>query len=89
MDVINLISKVPGLPDAPIVVPGEEFQPASIYFANGYLSYFLPCRPFFAQQSPRPRVHEFLKEMNEKVLSSKSFCHQLHLILPFTVQNII
>ncbi|KDR69930.1 hypothetical protein GALMADRAFT_230296 [Galerina marginata CBS 339.88] len=35
MDVINLISKVEGLPDAPITVPGEEYQPASMYFANG------------------------------------------------------
>ncbi|EKM75213.1 hypothetical protein AGABI1DRAFT_123320 [Agaricus bisporus var. burnettii JB137-S8] len=51
MDVINLISKTDGLPDAPISAPGEFYQPASMYFANG------------------PRVHEFLKEMNEKVLS--------------------
>ncbi|KAJ7581856.1 alpha amylase [Mycena floridula] len=51
MDVINLISKVDGLPDAPIVDPKEEFQPASMYYANG------------------PRVHEFIKEMNKKVLS--------------------
>jgi oligo-1,6-glucosidase len=35
MDVINLISKVDGLPDAPITDPGEETQPASMYFANG------------------------------------------------------
>ncbi|KDR70826.1 hypothetical protein GALMADRAFT_127384 [Galerina marginata CBS 339.88] len=35
MDVINLISKAPGLPDAPITVPGDEYQPASMYFANG------------------------------------------------------
>ncbi|KAJ7581855.1 glycoside hydrolase family 13 protein [Mycena floridula] len=35
MDVINLISKVDGLPDAPIVDPQEEFQPASMYYANG------------------------------------------------------
>ncbi|KAF8797493.1 glycoside hydrolase family 13 protein [Phlegmacium glaucopus] len=35
MDVINLISKVEGLPDAPITVPGEFYQPASMYFANG------------------------------------------------------
>ncbi|KAF8148638.1 glycoside hydrolase family 13 protein [Crassisporium funariophilum] len=53
MDVINLISKVDGLPDAPNTVPGEAYQPASMYFANG------------------PRVHEFVKEMNIKVLSKK------------------
>lgn len=35
MDVINLISKVPGLPDAPITVPGEEFQPGSDHYACG------------------------------------------------------
>ena len=35
MDVINLLSKIEGLPDAPITVPDEVYQPASIYFANG------------------------------------------------------
>ncbi|KAI5120424.1 hypothetical protein M0805_006924 [Coniferiporia weirii] len=35
MDVINLISKVPGLPDAPISDPREEYQPAPMYYANG------------------------------------------------------
>ncbi|KAH8111359.1 glycoside hydrolase family 13 protein [Phellopilus nigrolimitatus] len=35
MDVINLISKVPGLPDAPISNPREEYQPAPMYYANG------------------------------------------------------
>ncbi len=38
MDVINLISKVDGLPDAPISAPGEFYQPASTYFANGLVS---------------------------------------------------
>ena len=35
MDVINLISKVPGLPDAPISNPRETYQPAPMYYANG------------------------------------------------------
>ena len=35
MDVINLISKVPGLPDAPIADPTETYQSAYMYFANG------------------------------------------------------
>ncbi|KAF8990723.1 glycoside hydrolase family 13 protein [Cyathus striatus] len=35
MDVINLISKAEGLPDAPITVPDQPYQPASMYFANG------------------------------------------------------
>ncbi len=35
MDVINLISKVPGLPDAPITNPGSPFQWGGAYFANG------------------------------------------------------
>ena len=35
VDAINLLSKVEGLPDAPIIVPDEVYQPASIYFANG------------------------------------------------------
>ncbi|KAF9255899.1 glycoside hydrolase family 13 protein [Marasmius fiardii PR-910] len=51
MDVINCLSKTKGLPDAPISFPNEEYQPASIYYANG------------------PRIHEFLGEMYEKVLS--------------------
>ncbi|KAF5347610.1 hypothetical protein D9756_010673 [Leucocoprinus leucothites] len=35
MDVINLISKTKGLPDAPISAPGEFYQPASMHYANG------------------------------------------------------
>ena len=48
MDVINLISEQPGLPDGP-KAPKELYGYANC--ANG------------------PRVHEFLKEMNQKVLS--------------------
>ncbi len=35
MDVINLISKVPGLPDAPITNPNSRYQWGGAYFANG------------------------------------------------------
>ncbi len=35
MDVINLISKVPGLPDAPVNNPGSPYQWGGAYFANG------------------------------------------------------
>lgn len=35
MDVINLISKTDGLPDAPLVDHAQYYQPASMYFANG------------------------------------------------------
>ncbi|KAK5715618.1 hypothetical protein LTR15_010264 [Elasticomyces elasticus] len=35
MDVINLISKVPSLPDAPIKNPDEKFQESYKYTANG------------------------------------------------------
>lgn len=35
MDVINLISKVPGLPDAPVAEPNEKYQPASEFYTNG------------------------------------------------------
>ena len=35
MDVINLISKTPGLPNVPVTVIDEEFQPAHLYYANG------------------------------------------------------
>jgi oligo-1,6-glucosidase len=48
MDVINLISKVEGLPSVP---NGERYTWGGDYFMNG------------------PRVHEFLHEMNQKVLS--------------------
>lgn len=50
MDVINFISKVPGLPDGE-VKPGETYASGSKFYRNG------------------PRIHEFLQEMNEKVLS--------------------
>lgn len=54
MDVINMISKVPGYPDADVVLPpseGHRWQPAWKYFVNG------------------PRLHEFMHEMNGSVLS--------------------
>lgn len=54
MDVINMISKVPGYPDADVVLPpseGHRWQPAWKYFVNG------------------PRLHEFLHEMHGTVLS--------------------
>ncbi|KAJ7669661.1 glycoside hydrolase family 13 protein [Mycena rosella] len=35
MDVINLISKVDGLPDAPVTIPDDEYQDGSAFFANG------------------------------------------------------
>lgn len=51
MDVINLISKVPGYPDADVIDPDHEYQPGYKHYANG------------------PRLHEYLKEINSKVLS--------------------
>ncbi|PFH46341.1 glycoside hydrolase family 13 protein [Amanita thiersii Skay4041] len=51
MDVINMISKVEGLPDAPVSRPEEKYQPARMHFTNG------------------PRVHQYIREMNKKVLS--------------------
>ncbi|KAJ3277653.1 hypothetical protein HK104_003097, partial [Borealophlyctis nickersoniae] len=35
MDVINMISKVPELPDAPVVNEGSPYQPGSQFFING------------------------------------------------------
>lgn len=35
MDVINLISKTEGLPDAPVVDPNDFTQPAHMHYANG------------------------------------------------------
>jgi oligo-1,6-glucosidase len=37
MDVINLISKEPGLPDAEIADPSSKYQPSFKYTANGYV----------------------------------------------------
>ena len=54
MDVINLLSKTDGLPDAPVVDKNDPTQPASMHYANG------------------PKVHEYIKEMNQKVLSRGS-----------------
>ncbi len=34
MDVINMLSKVPGLPDAPVLLPGR-YQNAGMYYING------------------------------------------------------
>lgn len=51
VDTVNMYSKTPGLPDAPVVDPDSFDQPASSMYCNG------------------PRMHEFLREMNEKVLS--------------------
>lgn len=50
MDVINFISKVPTLPDAPNP-EGKPYASGHEYFMNG------------------PRIHEFLQEMNQEVLS--------------------
>jgi len=50
MDVINMISKVPGLPDGD-VQRGKKYAWGGRYFMNG------------------PRVHEFLQEMHQEVLS--------------------
>ncbi len=49
MDVISMISKVPGLPDGN--APEGEYADSSPYCVNG------------------PHVHEYLREMNERVLS--------------------
>ena len=72
MDVINFISKVPGLPDAPIVNPREKYQPAAMYYANGYC---ITVAMLFCHANKKlsrsPRVHEYLKEMNREVLSSE------------------
>jgi hypothetical protein len=35
MDVINFISKVPGLPDGSIRDPAQEFQSGSVHYACG------------------------------------------------------
>lgn len=42
MDVINIVSKTEGLPNAPVVDDTQYYQPASMYFANGCV--ILACR---------------------------------------------
>ncbi|KIX04515.1 uncharacterized protein Z518_05385 [Rhinocladiella mackenziei CBS 650.93] len=53
MDVINMISKVPTYPDAPIVLDPatHQYQPGTQFFVNG------------------PKLHDYLREMNREVLS--------------------
>lgn len=53
MDVINMISKVPSYPDAPIVLDPEthKYQPGTQFFVNG------------------PKLHDYLREMHDEVLS--------------------
>jgi oligo-1,6-glucosidase len=50
MDVINMISKQPGLPDG-VQGEGQLYGDGSPFYMNG------------------PRIHEFLKEMNQEVLA--------------------
>lgn len=50
MDVINLISKIPGLPDGE-KNEGDRYGDGAPYFIDG------------------PRIHEYLQEMNKRVLS--------------------
>ncbi|KAK1542025.1 hypothetical protein CPAR01_05412 [Colletotrichum paranaense] len=49
IDSMNLMSKHPDLPDAPVTRPDSEFQPGDLYYASG------------------PRMHEYIREMREKV----------------------
>lgn len=50
MDVINFISKVPSLPDAPSL-EGKKYASGADFYMNG------------------PKIHEYLQEMNQQVLS--------------------
>ncbi|KAK4935474.1 hypothetical protein LTR66_015456, partial [Elasticomyces elasticus] len=53
MDVINMISKVPGYPDAEIILDpkSHKFQPGTKYFVNG------------------PKLHDYIREMYDEVLT--------------------
>ncbi|KIW52847.1 hypothetical protein PV05_08460 [Exophiala xenobiotica] len=53
MDVINMISKVPTYPDAPVVLDpaSHRYQPGTQFFVNG------------------PKLHDYLQEMHREVLS--------------------
>ena len=53
VDAINLLSKVEGLPDAPITVPDEVYQPASIYFANRLVVKILSISPLTGSVAQR------------------------------------
>lgn len=43
MDVINMISKVPGLPDGNIVNPADKYQPAYEHYINGLAIWLHSC----------------------------------------------
>ncbi|KAJ2986988.1 hypothetical protein NUW58_g4760 [Xylaria curta] len=64
LDVINLISKAPGYPDAEIILDPKthKYQPAFKYVVNG------------------PRMHNYLREMHSEVLSQYGKQYLLALI---------
>ena len=57
LDVINLISKAPGYPDAEVLLDPKthKYQPAFNYVVNG------------------PKMHEYLREMHREVLSKYGY----------------
>ncbi|KAF8579715.1 glycoside hydrolase family 13 protein [Ramaria rubella] len=71
MDVINLISKTPGLPDAKVVDPSRPFHTGHVYYVNGYpqlndYSFQIYSDILFSS----PKVHDYLQEMHRRVFSN-------------------
>lgn len=74
LDVINLISKISGLPDAPITAPDRFEQYAIQMFTNGWVSVGWKSIHDADLIICRPKVHEYIHEMNLKVLSRYNCC---------------
>ncbi|RJE27039.1 Aamy [Aspergillus sclerotialis] len=71
-DVINLVSKTPGLPDAPITEPDKTEQNAVSLYTNGYAILDIPPKEGINICSPN--IHKYMHEMNRKVLSKYTNC---------------
>lgn len=67
MDVINLISKVPGFPDAEIKAPDSKYQPGYKFYAK-YGTTRMNHSVMTDSLSSGPRLHEYLQEIRKEAL---------------------
>ncbi|CUA71386.1 hypothetical protein RSOLAG22IIIB_04601 [Rhizoctonia solani] len=71
MDVINMISKVPGLPDGEITRPGEQYQPGTNPRVHGYI-----------QEMHREVLSRY---PNYFTVGESPFTHDPHDLLPYVL----
>ncbi|CAE6541018.1 unnamed protein product [Rhizoctonia solani] len=76
MDVINMISKVPGLPDGEITRPGEQYQPGTKYYCNG------PRVHEYIQEMHREVLSRY---PNYFTVGESPFTHDPHDLLPYVL----